>query len=308
MTGVDGNMRILVTGGTGQVGRALSSFRWPAGVEIVAPSRNTLDLADLAAVEAFITDGGFDAVINPAAYTAVDKAESDWLTAWTVNALSPAAIAAATRKAGIPLLHVSTDYVFDGAKNGAYHEDDPINPAGVYGASKAAGELAVRAGNPRHVILRTSWVFSAFGNNFVKTMLRLAADRPVLRVVDDQHGCPTAASDIAATLAAIALRMVADPEAPTGTYHFSNDGPATWCGFAREIFRQHTAAGNPVPDVEAITTADYPTPAKRPANSVLSTEKLIEDYAIRPRAWTTALAETLSGLGQKENNSAETIS
>lgn len=301
-------MRILVTGGTGQVGRALSLFTWPADVEIVAPSRNTLDLTNLAAVEAFITYGGFDAVINPAAYTAVDKAENDWLTAWTVNVLGPATIAAATRKAGIPLLHVSTDYVFDGLKAGAYHEDDPIRPAGAYGASKAAGELAVGTGNPRHVILRTSWVFSPHGSNFVKTMLRLAADRPLLRVVDDQHGCPTAAGDIAATLAHIALRMIADPEAPTGTYHFSNDGPVTWCGFAREIFRQHAAAGHPVPDVEAITTADYPTPAKRPPNSVLNTTKLTEDYAIHPRPWTMALAETLTEIGQKENNSAETIS
>jgi dTDP-4-dehydrorhamnose reductase len=300
-------MRILVTGGTGQVGRALSLVTWPAGVEIVAPSRNTLDLTDLIAVEAFIIDGGFDAVINPAAYTAVDKAESDWLAAWTVNVLGPAAIAAATRKAGIPLLHVSTDYVFDGLKAGAYHEDDPIHPAGAYGASKAAGELAVRTGNPRHVILRTSWVFSSHGNNFVKTMLRLAADRPLLRVVDDQYGCPTAAGDIAATLATISLRMIGDPNAPTGTYHFSNDGPVTWCGFAREIFRQRSSAGLTAPNVEGITTADYPTPAKRPANSVLSTKKLVEDYAIRPRPWTAALAETLAEIDQRENNSAETI-
>ncbi|WP_426123878.1 dTDP-4-dehydrorhamnose reductase [Pararhizobium sp. PWRC1-1] len=300
-------MRILVTGGTGQVGRALSLFPWPAGVEIVCPSRHMLDLTDPAAVEAFIVDGGFDAVINPAAYTAVDKAESDWLAAWTVNVLGPAAIAAATRKAGIPMLHVSTDYVFDGSKAGAYHEDDPIHPAGAYGASKAAGELAVRTGNPRHVILRTSWVFSSHGNNFVKTMLRLAADRPLLRVVDDQYGCPTAAGDIAATLATIALRMIGDPNAPTGTYHFSNEGPVTWCGFAREIFRQRSSAGLTAPNVEGITTADYPTPAKRPANSVLSTKKLVEDYAIRPRPWTTALAETLAEIDQRENNSAETI-
>lgn len=301
-------MRILVTGATGQVGQELCLYAWPAGVEIVAATRDHLDLADADAIETFIGNGGFDAVINPAAYTAVDKAENDLATAWKVNALAAAAMASATRKAGIPLLHVSTDYVFDGTKVGAYGEDDPIDPVGVYGASKAAGELAVRTGNPRHLILRTSWVFSRHGNNFVKTMLRLAADRPLLRVVDDQHGCPTAARDIAATLATIALRMIADPQAPSGTYHFSNQGPVTWCGFAREIFRQRAATGYPAPDVEGITTADYPTPAKRPANSVLNVRKLVKDYAIRPRSWTDALTETLAELDQRKTNSAENIS
>ncbi|CAN7566096.1 dTDP-4-dehydrorhamnose reductase [Pararhizobium sp. LjRoot255] len=301
-------MRILVTGATGQVGRELCLYTWPEGTEIVAATRNELDLADADAIEAFIGNGGFDAVINPAAYTAVDKAENDLTTAWKINALAVAAMAAATRKAGIPLLHVSTDYVFDGTKAGAYSEDDPIDPVGVYGASKAAGELAVRTGNQRHLILRTSWVFSAHGNNFVKTMLRLAADRPFLRVVDDQHGCPTAARDIAATLATIALRMIADPQAPAGTYHFSNEGPVTWCGFAREIFRQRAAGGYAAPDVEGITTADYPTPAKRPANSVLNVGKLVRDYAIRPRSWTEALTETLAELDQRRTISAESIS
>lgn len=301
-------MRILVTGTTGQVGKALSLYPWPAGVNIVTPLRDTFDLTDTDGVEAFIGEGRFDAVINPAAYTAVDKAESDWAKAWKVNALGAAAIAAATGKAGIPLLHVSTDYVFDGLKTGAYFEGDPINPASIYGASKAAGEIAVRTGNPRHVVLRTSWVFSGHGNNFVKTMLRLAADRPLLRVVDDQFGCPTAASDIAATLATIVLRMITDPDAPTGTYHFSNDGPTTWCGFAREIFRQQAVAGHAVPNVEAITTADYPTPAKRPANSVLNTEKLAVDYSIRPRPWSVALTQTLTEIAHTETNPTETRS
>lgn len=301
-------MRILVIGATGQVGRELCLYPWPEGTEIVAATRNELDLADADAIEAFIGNGGFDAVINPAAYTAVDKAESDLTTAWKINALAVAAMAAATRKAGIPLLHVSTDYVFNGTKAGAYGEDDPIDPVGVYGASKAAGELAVRTGNQRHLILRTSWVFSAHGNNFVKTMLRLAADRPFLRVVDDQHGCPTAARDIAATLATIALRMIVDPQAPSGTYHFSNEGPVTWCGFAREIFRQRAAGGYAAPVVEGITTAEYPTPAIRPANSVLNVGKLVRDYAIRPRPWTAALTETLAELDQRRTISAESIS
>jgi dTDP-4-dehydrorhamnose reductase len=308
MKEVDSPMRILVTGTTGQVGKALSLHNWPVGVNVVTPLRDIFDLTDTDGVQAFIGEGRFDAVINPAAYTAVDKAESDWATAWKVNALGAAAIAAATGKVGIPLLHVSTDYVFDGLKTGAYFEDDPINPVGIYGSSKAAGELAVRAGNPRHIVLRTSWVFSGHGNNFVKTMLRLAAVKPLLRVVDDQYGCPTAASDIAATLATIALRMIVDPDAPAGTYHFSNDGPTTWFGFAREIFRQQAAEGHAVPNVEAITTADYPTPAKRPANSVLNTEKLASDYAIWPRLWSAALGETLAEIARTETNPTETKS
>lgn len=300
-------MKILVTGATGQVGRELALYGWPQGVEIVAATRQALDLSDPDRIEAFITDGGFDAVINPAAYTAVDKAEGDPATAWKVNALAVAALAVATARQGIPLIHVSTDYVFDGMKSGAYEESDPVNPMGVYGASKAAGELAVRTGNLRHVILRTSWVFSAHGGNFVKTMLRLAADRPALRVVDDQQGCPTAAGDIAAALARIALRMIAEPDAPTGTYHFCNAGVVTWCGLAREIFRQRAEGGREVPAVAAIGTADYPTPAKRPANSVLNAAKIGQDYGIMPRSWTEALAETLSVLEQAREGAAGRI-
>ncbi|MFC3164851.1 dTDP-4-dehydrorhamnose reductase [Ciceribacter thiooxidans] len=289
-------MRILVTGVTGQVGHELSRYDWPEEVEIVAASRHDLDLADPGAIESYIAAGRFDAVINPAAYTAVDRAEADPVTAWKVNALAPAAMAAATHKAGIPLICVSTDYVFDGTKADAYDEEDPISPVGVYGASKAAGELAVRTGNPRHVILRTSWVFSSHGANFVKTMLRLAADRPHLRVVDDQRGCPTSARDIAAVLAKITLRLIADAQAPTGTYHFSNAEPTTWCGFAKEIFRQAESFGYRVPDVEAIATTEYPTPARRPANSVLDPTKIERDFAVVPRPWRKALAEVLSDL------------
>jgi dTDP-4-dehydrorhamnose reductase len=287
--------RILITGGTGQVGTELARQAWPAEIELVLPTRQELDLSDAMSVRAYVLDGGFDVVINPAAYTAVDKAESDCTVAFGVNALAPAALADATRTLGIPLVHVSTDYVFDGSKDGPYDESDPIVPINVYGASKAAGEHAVRLGNPRHVILRTAWVFSAHGNNFVKTMLKLA-DRPQLRVVDDQHGCPTAAADIARTLATITLRMIEDPAAPVGTFHFVNDGATTWCEFAREIFRQERDTGIAVPEVEAIGTADYPTPARRPANSVLSVARLARDYGIKPRPWSEALRETLATL------------
>jgi dTDP-4-dehydrorhamnose reductase len=289
-------MKILVTGGTGQVGTELRRFPWPHDVEIVSPGRAGLDLNDPEAIKTYVADGSFSAVINPAAYTAVDKAESDVVGAWRVNALAAAALAEATKKAGIPLAQVSTDYVFDGSSRSPYRESDPVAPLGVYGASKEAGEQAVRTANPRHVILRTAWVFSPHGNNFVKTMLRLAADRPILRVVDDQRGSPTAAKDIAAVLAAVTLRLIADETAPTGTYHFVNAGEVSWCGFAREIFRQWALAGHKVPDVEPIGTADYPTPARRPAYSGLSTQKLTDHFGITPRKWQDALNDTLSQL------------
>lgn len=298
-------MRVLVTGATGQVGRALSCYAWPIGTDLVLPGRAELDLSKPDMVGDFVAAGNFDVVINPAAYTAVDNAENEPILAWKVNALAAAALAQATRNANIPVIHVSTDYVFSGAKLGPYTESDAIDPTGVYGASKAAGELAVRATNPRHVILRTSWVFSAHGNNFVKTMLRLGKDRSVIRVVDDQIGCPTSAEDIASVLATIALRLVDDGASPAGTYHFSNDGPVTWCGFAREIFRQQREAGHKVADVVAITSADYPTLARRPSNSVLSVEKLERDYGIQPRPWANALKETLAVLSEANAISTE---
>ncbi|MBZ9937681.1 dTDP-4-dehydrorhamnose reductase [Mesorhizobium sp. BR1-1-16] len=293
-------MRILVTGGTGQVGAALARRAWPHGIVLDLPTRAELDLAAPDRIAAHIEEGGYAAIINPAAYTAVDKAESDSVSAWTINALAPAALAAAAARAGIPLVHVSTDYVFDGSKAGAYLEDDGVKPLGIYGASKEGGEQAVRTGNPRSVIVRTSWVFSASGTNFVRTMLRLAASRDEVRVVDDQHGCPTSADDLAAVLAAVALRLIEDPAAPTGTYHFTNQGETTWCGFAREIFRLTAAAGLKVPQVKAIATRDYPTPARRPSNSVLSREKLARDYGLSARPFTEALGEVLDDLRRQQ--------
>ncbi|MFC6388508.1 SDR family oxidoreductase, partial [Methylorubrum zatmanii] len=190
-------MDILILGGAGQVGTELQAYPWPEGVWVHAPDRASLDITDEAAVAAALDERSYAAVINPAAYTAVDKAESDVAAAWRLNALAPAILAAETRKRNIPLVHVSTDYVFDGSGEGFYAPDAAVNPTSVYGASKAAGEMAVRATNPRHAILRTAWVVSPHRGNFVKTMLRLAADRDRLTVVDDQHGCPTSAADLA---------------------------------------------------------------------------------------------------------------
>jgi len=202
----------------------------------------------------------------------------------------------ACAKAGIPLVQVSTDYVFAGDKDGAWTVDDPVGPLGVYGASKLGGELAVRTSGARHAVVRTAWVVSAHGSNFVKTMLRVGAERDVLRVVDDQRGSPTSAADLARALATIAVRLAEDPHAPTGTFHFANAGATTWAGFAAEIFRQSAQRGGPAARVEPITTADYPTPARRPANSLLDTRAIRDAYGIAPRPWAEALGDILDDL------------
>lgn len=275
---------VLVTGGSGQVGQALARLA-PQGVELVMPTRAEMDLSDPASVEAFFATRDWSAVISSGAYTAVDKAEGDVAAAWAANAVGPAALAAASVKAGIPILHLSTDYVFDGSGSGFYAEDAPVAPIGVYGASKEGGEQAVRTANPQHIILRTAWVVSPFGNNFVKTMLRLGADRPELRVVGDQYGCPTSALDIAQTL----LTLLTAENPAWGTYHFVNAGEANWHTLACAVFDRAATHGRPRPKVDAITTADYPTPAKRPANSRLSTTKLTQNFGIEPRPWGDAI-------------------
>jgi len=291
---------VLVTGAHGQLGTELARAAWPAGWQVVAIDRDTLDLADPAAIAAIVAAGHegtpWAAIINGAAYTAVDKAESDQLAAWMVNALAPAAFGAACAQAGVPLVQLSTDYVFPGDKAGAWQEGDPVGPLGVYGASKLGGELAVRTSGARAVIVRTAWVVSAHGANFVKTMLRVAATNPTLRVVDDQRGSPTAAADLAAALVTIATRLADDPAAPTGTFHFSNAGAVSWAGFATEVFRQSALRGGPSANVTPITTADYPTPARRPANSLLDCGAIGAAYCITPRPWPQALGDILDEL------------
>lgn len=296
---------ILVTGGNGQLGIELARAALPEGWQVVALDRTGVDLADPAAIAAKVAAGHegrpWAAVINGAAYTAVDKAESDVVAAWKVNALAPAAFAEACAQAGIPLVQVSTDYVFAGNKplaegQGAWEVDDPVGPLGVYGASKLGGELAVRTSGARHAIVRTAWVVSPHGHNFIKTMLRVGAGRGHLRVVSDQYGSPTSAADLAAALLTIAMRLVEDPSAPIGTFHFSNAGAASWADFATEIFRQSAERGGPTATVEAITTADYPTPARRPANSLLSHVAIQRAYGIIPRPWADALGDILDQL------------
>ena len=288
--------QILVTGADGQLGRELHRRVWPEGWEVVALDRAALDLADTAAIADMVGSRPWSAVINAGAYTAVDKAENDLVAAWAINALAPAAFGQACAAAAIPLIQVSTDYVFAGDKAGASEVDDPVAPLGVYGASKLGGELAVRTSCARHAIVRTSWVVSAHGQNFVKTMLRVGAERGHLRVVDDQRGSPTSAADLAAALMTITLRLAEDAAAPTGMFHFSNAGAVSWEGFAVEIFRQSGLRGGPTATVEPITTADYPTPARRPANSLLSHDAIAKAYGIAPRPWQAALGDILDEL------------
>lgn len=285
---------VLVTGGNGQLGHALARHAWPAGWEPVALDRVALDIADPDQVARAVAERRWSAVINAAAYTAVDRAESDAVAAWRVNALGPAALAAACEAAGIPLVHVSTDYVFDGSNDRPWQVDDPVAPLGVYGASKLGGEQAVRTACRRHAIVRTSWVVSATASNFVRTMLRLAAERDTVRVVADQHGAPTAAADLAAALATVAVRLAEN--APAGTFHFSNADATTWAAFARAIFAGSTARGGPSARVEPIATADYPTPARRPLNSRLDTSAITRAYGIAPRPWQDALDDILDDL------------
>ena len=284
--------QVLVTGGSGQVGTALQRLSWPDGWSVAAPGRDRLDLADTESLAAFVARHRPAMVINAAAYTAVDRAEREVAAAWRINALAPAALAAACRDIDAPLIQLSTDYVFDGEKEGAWEVDDAPAPLGVYGASKLAGEIAVRAACPRHVVLRTAWVVGADGGNFVRTMLRLAKERDRLRVVADQHGSPTAAADLADAIRRIAVRLT-QPDPPCGVFHFSNSGTTTWHAFAQAIFAGSAIRGGPAPIVDAIATADYPTPARRPRNSLLSHAAIARTFGVAPRPWQAALDDIL---------------
>jgi dTDP-4-dehydrorhamnose reductase len=288
-------MKVLVLGAAGQVGRELCRHSWPDDARLITMDRFGLDITRRETVFAMVGATRPDVVVNAAAYTAVDRAESEPDTAWTANCIGPGNITAACCEFGVPLIHISTDYVFDGTKSGSYREDDPVSPLGVYGASKEAGERAVREALREHVILRTAWVYSAHGNNFVKTMLRLAGERPLLRVVVDQIGSPTSAADIADAIAQIAQR-VTDGNAAWGTYHFAGAGAVTWHGFAEVIFDLASRWRGPPPQVASIMTADYPTAARRPSNSVLDCSRIGVAFGIEPRPWRAALAGVIEEL------------
>jgi len=292
--------RILITGGSGQLGTALARLDWPAGVALDLPGRAELDLADPASIQAWLAANPPALILHSGAYTAVDKAESEPDLAMRINGDAPGLLAAHAAAAGIPIVHVSTDYVFDGSKPAPYDEEDPTAPLGVYGATKLAGEQAVLASGARAVVLRTAWVLSPDGNNFVKTMLRLGAERDSLGVVADQIGCPTSAHDIALAMQAIGRRLLSDQAAPTGIYHFVNGGAASWHDLAGFVFARAAAAGRKTPQLNAIATADYPTPARRPANSRLDTAKIARDYDIHPPHWHAAIGDILNILLERQ--------
>jgi dTDP-4-dehydrorhamnose reductase len=291
-------MRLLIAGAQGQLARAMIELA-PAAPDVTAfaVGRPALDLTTTSSVLSTLADFKPDVIVNAAAYTAVDRAEQEPDAAMALNAEGPRRLAEAAARRGAVLIHISTDCVFDGAKTETYVEDDPTAPLSAYGRSKLAGEEAVRAAARHHIILRTSWVFSPYGRNFVRTMLKLASEKDELRVVDDRWGCPTYAPHLAAAILAIARAVTAEPErADWGTYHAAGTGAVTWCGFAREIMRQSVAYGGPSVPVVPITTAEYPTAAQRPVNSCLDCAKLATNFGITLPPWQEGLAECVERL------------
>ena len=296
-------MKILVTGKEGQLARALLALSGAdGGVSVTALGRPALDLTNRDSVIRAIEAERPDILVNAAAYTAVDQAEKDVDMAFAVNRDGAGHAAFAAHEAGIPIIHISTDYVFAGDKPVPYSESDPTGPTGIYGHSKLEGEIAVAEANPAHAILRTAWVYSPYGNNFLKTMLRLAQDRDVVRVVADQHGTPTYAPDIADGIIAAARTILADPDGDKwrGVFHMVAEGETNWAGFAQEIFARSAEAGGPSARVEPIPASEYPTLAKRPANSRLATTRFSTAYDHSLPHWQDGVRRCVNELLQSK--------
>ena len=291
-------MKILITGAQGQVGKELVSIANQRGFDVIAAGQTELDITQLKNIESYVEVHQPDLVINAAAYTAVNKAEEEQDITYAINRDGTANLAAVSKEKNIPLLHISTDYVFDGTKSEAYRENDAISPLGVYGISKWQGEETIRQTLPEHIILRVAWVFGAQGNNFVKTMLRLAKDRDELSVVADQFGRPSPAKDIAKTLIILAEQYQKEKTLEWGTYHYCGDEKVSWCGFAKEILKQAKEQGLIEKDIKvnAITTAEYQDPTKRPANSMLDCEKIKNTFGIEMPSWKESLNQVLTEL------------
>lgn len=288
-------MKILVVGKTGQLAQELARAEWPEGWSASFAGRDEVDLSEPGKAAAVMRDGKASLVINAAAYTAVDKAESEPDLAMRINAEGPAALGAACAELHVPFVTVSTDYVFDGTKQTAYTEQDAMDPLGAYGRSKAEGERRVREAHGWHLIVRTSWVFSPFGSNFVKTMLRLARERDSIGVVRDQRGRPTAAGDLAKAIVQASQTLLERPEV-AGTYHVANAGPVSWFEFAQAVFEEAGELGARTPKLRPIGAAEFPTAASRPANSELATTKFESVFGFSLRHWREPLREVLDEL------------
>lgn len=289
-------MRVLITGANGQVGRELQRVIWPAGTVLLPLSSDQLDITDRDAVMEIVVEARPDVMVNAAAYTGVDTAEDEPDRAHLVNATAVGHLVAAADQNGVALIHLSTDYVFDGSKDDWYVETDPTAPIGAYGHSKAAGEQAARSAQ-RSAVLRTAWVYGALGNNFVTTMLRLARERDELGVVDDQFGCPTAAGDIAAAVAVLAVAFCSPSPPRHDLYHVCSPDDASWHEFAMAIFDSSEVGFDGV--CKKLTTPEYPTKAVRPPNSRLRSERLAEEFGLTLPSWRTSLPLVVAELEER---------
>lgn len=289
-------MKVLITGANGQIGQELVAVMQEHAISYVACDRAQLDITDATIVDTVVNNTNPDIIINAAAYTAVDAAEDNSDAAFRVNRDGVENLALACRQKNIPLLHISTDFVFDGEKQGAYEENDPTNPLSIYGKSKLAGEQILRNTWQRHIILRTSWVYSSHGSNFVKTMLRLMREREQLQVVDDQWGCPTSAKSIAVTLREIAKVVVGKEFTEWGIYHFCSKNRTNWHEFAKEILVQAKHHQSLNVSLHAITSEQWQSPAARPKNSELSSKKLKAVFGADIKPWQQQLPQIISDL------------
>ena len=290
-------MKMLITGANGQLGREIIDVSQSSGCNALAPAEDDLDITDADKIDHIIADLKPEVVVNTAAYTQVDRAETEASLAFKVNKTGCTNLASVCAEHRIPLVHISTDYVFDGQKGTPYVETDPIAPLGVYGRSKAEGESEIRSILKEHIILRTSWLYGFHGHNFVKTMLNLAADKKVIQVVADQYGSPTNAADLAHAILAVARHLQQGSETHRGTFHYCGLGVITWHEFAEKIMAlAHKISGMQTPIVKPVTTAEYPTPTKRPAYSALDCSRIYRQFKISPQPWQKSLETTIRRL------------
>ena len=290
--------RILVIGAKGQLGREIVSQGIKFKGDVIGIDVEELDITNQNAVRSYLDKRKFSVVVNAAAYTAVDQAEKDSVATFAVNSEGPHNLAKLCHEKSIPLIHISTDYVFDGLKPGAYSEEDALSPVGIYAQSKAEGEKRVAAATRRYIIIRTAWLYGLHGNNFVKTMLRLGNDRTVLKVVNDQHGCPTNATNLAAAVLTICRKVHENDNFDAwGIYHFCDKGETTWYGFAEMIFKNASRYEKmAIQKLIPIKTQEYPTPAQRPPNSVLYCDKIQRTFSIKQKTWEESLEDMLKRL------------